>query len=418
MEKRGTQAGGKPRRFVALAVLGLLASWAAVIFVSYALRAPVVEQYAYLADALLHGHISVDNLPATIADQVAYGGHTYLPFGPFPALVAMPFFLLFGYSLHTMVITWPLTVLNGLLLWRIFGHLGLAAVVRGWLLALFGVGSVYSFVMINEGAWFLAQVVTVGLLLAAVWLVVRKSVASISRWEWLAVGLLLGAALLTRSTAAFAALFFVTLIVATARLEGWSRRAWVAPLAMLGLGLGVGLALYFAYNYARFGSVTETGYAMAKLTSEQLREQMAIGLFSVQHVPLNFYYMFLKGFDPWPSASAAALQFPWFVPSPLGMSILLTTPALVYTLRPRLSNPFALACWMAIIPTMLALLCYYAPGQIQFGYRYTLDFMPFAMLLLALAFKDGISRVARALIVVGIIVCVWGNATIGLVWYD
>lgn len=412
------QAGEQPRYFVAWGLLAFLASWGVIIFVDSAFRMRIYDHYEYLADAFLHGRLYLVNFPPDMVDQVFYQGRSYVPFGPFPALVTMPFVLLFGPDLHTTIITWPLSVLNGGLLWRIFAHMGLVARVRWWLLALFFVGSVYSFVMVTEGAWFLAQVVTVALLLAAILIVLRKPLAEISRPEWLAIGLLLAAAFLSRSTTIFAALFFVVLLILTARHDGWPRPAYLWPLAMLGLGLGLGGLIFCAYNYARFGSITETGYAMAYINSAQLIASMKEGLFSLQHLPTNFYYMFLAGLNPYPSASAPVLQFPWFVPSPLGMSILLTTPTLVYIVRPRFSNPLVPACWAAIIPTAFTLLLYYGTGQIQFGYRYTLDFMPFALLLLALAFHDNFSRLVRVLIIIGICICLWGNATINLVWYD
>ncbi len=419
MEQSGEAQGAREsRRFVVLAWLGFLTAWAVVVFMNNAIRGPIIDHYSYLADAILHGRLYLDGPPPGITDWVYYQGRSYIPFGPFPTLIEMPFVALFGLNLHTMTFTFPLTVLSGWLLWRIFAHLGVVVGIRWWLLLLFFIGSVYSFVIIGEGPWFLAHVATVSLLLAALLLAVRKPLAALGRGEWLAIGLLLGGAFLSRSTAALGALFFVVLLLATGRRERWARAAYLWPMAMLGAGLGVALLLFCAYNYARFGNVLETGYKLAYLSNPQLDQAISYGLFSPSHIPTNFYYMFLAGFNPYPAPAAAMLQFPWFVPSPLGTSILLTTPALLYALRPRWNNPLVVACWAAIIPTMLALLCYYAPGQIQFGYRYTLDFMPFVMVLLALAFRNGISRLARALIVAGVCVCLWGNVSIGLALYD
>ena len=53
------------------------------------------NNYSYLADALLHGRLYVDGMPAYL-ESVEFGGHVYMHFAPGPALLCLPFVALFG----------------------------------------------------------------------------------------------------------------------------------------------------------------------------------------------------------------------------------------------------------------------------------------------------------------------------------
>ena len=77
--------------------------------------------------------------------------------------------------------------------------------------------------------------------------------------------------------------------------------------------------------------------------------------------------------------------FPFFKPDGLGMSILLTSPGLLYAVRApwRESRSWwlGLAALIVLIPTLL----YYGGGWLQYGYRYALDSIPFVFALCGLA---------------------------------
>jgi hypothetical protein len=78
-------------------------------------------------------------------------------------------------------------------------------------------------------------------------------------------------------------------------------------------------------------------------------------------------------------------NFPYFKPDGLGMSILLTSPGLLYAIRApwRESRTWwlALAALIVLVPTLL----YYGGGWLQYGFRYALDSIPFVWLLCGLA---------------------------------
>ena len=110
------------------------------------------------------------------------------------------------------------------------------------------------------------------------------------RRAWL-IGLLAGAAFLTRAPLAFAipskALWLWPVGVRMGvRAIPW--RSWV----WLGVGVLPSIAFFFAYNVVRFGTPLESGYALATLP-EWLESQRAMGLFALGHIPMNLDYAFI-----------------------------------------------------------------------------------------------------------------------------
>jgi hypothetical protein len=74
----------------------------------------------------------------------------------------------------------------------------------------------------------------------------------------------------------------------------------------------------------------------------------------------------------------------------------------------RERDPLAIACWAAIVPTVLVIFSFAFIGWAQFGYRYGLDFYPFLWLLVARAIGSEMKWHHWALIGMSIAVNVWG----------
>ena len=68
-----------------------------------------------------------------------------------------------------------------------------------------------------------------------------------------------------------------------------------------------------------------------------------------------------------------------------GMSMLITSPNLAYTVLPQAPQPLRRALWLTILATALPSLLYHSSGYVQFGYRYSLDYLIFFMVLLAIS---------------------------------
>ena len=92
-------------------------------------------------------------------------------------------------------------------------------------------------------------------------------------------------------------------------------------------------------------------------------------------------------------------HFPFVKISQHGMSLLVTTPALAYTVLPAERSRLRVPLWVTVLITSLPTLLYNNSGYIQPGYRFSLDYMTFLMMLLAVGNRP-ISRLWKALVVI------------------
>lgn len=333
--------------------------------------------FFYLADAFLHGRTWFD--PTTLPpgaigpnDVIPIDGRYYVPFAPFPAIALMPIVAITGpvtADQWESGINAGLAALDIALAWWLLARIGLKSLTdRLWLVALLGFSTQLWWVTTRGGVWHTGHLIATALTLAC--LIELWG----SRRAWI-IGLLAGAAFLSRAPIAFAVPFYALLLAGDAVWEPrrWPWRQWV------GLAGGVlpSIVFFFWYNDARFGSPLESGYALATLP-EWLEARRDIGLFSLAHVPMNLDYLFVH-------PPTAIPEFPFLKPDGLGMSILITSPGLLYAVRApwRDSRTWWLAgaALAVLIPTLL----YYGGGWLQYGYRYALDSIPFVWLLCGLA---------------------------------
>jgi hypothetical protein len=166
---------------------------------------------------------------------------------------------------------------------------------------------------------------------------------------------------------------------------------------VFGLGLLPSIAFFLWYDWVRFGSIFESGYALATLP-DWLQALRAQGLFSLSHVGMNLDYLFLHRPNLIP-------EFPFFRPDGLGMSIVITSPGLGLAIlapwRSGLARALAITAVLVLIPSLL----YYGGGWLQYGYRYALDSIPFVVALCALAAaKRGLGWGWRLAITFGVVV--------------
>lgn len=362
------------------------------------------DHYYYLARNMVQGDLTVDGIPDEYPDTLEWNGHKYLPLGPLPGVLLIPFLPLLELGLNLVAICLLFTLLNAWLLYKVLIEIGVSDVRLKWSLLLFFGGTVYLSTAVNGTSWFLAHIVTITFLMMAVLMVLNRKLA-------LLAGVLLGLAGMSRFTVLFALPFFVAMLLYKQGQEGErvAMRQFAGRVGMLLLGLAGPVLLLALYNYARFGNPLDTGYSHVVLKDPVLAEAMRQGLFSLAHVPKNLFMLLLQGPLPFPNENAAVLQFPYVTPSMWGMGIFFTSPALVYIFRARLRTPVVWACWLAVLCVMVPIITYYGVGWIQFGYRYALDFTPFLVMIAALGFPIAMSNKARVLIALSVLVNVWGS---------
>jgi len=156
-----------------------------------------------------------------------------------------------------------------------------------------------------------------------------------------------------------------------AKTKQWLRENWrpITDFVVLPLTLGV---LTAAYNFARFDSFLDFGYARIP---NVLREPWyQHGLFSLHAIPWNVHKMLFEGFGD-------RATFPFIRIYPFGCSIFISSPFLVLLFRE--GGRYKRVCWMVIALLTFVLWCHGNPGGWQFSYRYATILLPWMFLLLA-----------------------------------
>ena len=277
-------------------------------------------------------------------------------------------------------------------------------------------------------------------------------------------GLCLGAAYWTRQPTILSFPFFLIMFSdlwlrpAEDGVPVW-KRVNLRPLFELGSGLGVFVLLSFGYNILRFGTPFDA--SQHHLPDRVLAQPwFDRGPFDVRYITRHVTVIF-------ESMPLVQTKAPYFVISTSGMAIWATTPAYFIALFNRVRDArlliagiillgiavgiptvraisglwdsdwydytfpshlnilpfyiliaaalwfsrrdkFALACWAAIISTALMLFTFAGTGFAQFGYRFSLDYMPFLFLLTAHTIGKDMKWYHKLLIGLSVLANLWG----------
>ncbi|HEX5451405.1 MAG TPA: hypothetical protein VFW86_03365, partial [Candidatus Limnocylindrales bacterium] len=212
----------------------------------------------------------------------------------------------------------------------------------------------------------------------------------------------------------------------------WARRSISA-----GIGAAIPLALLLGYNVATTGHLFHPGYEYQYRLeangyqalgynpdwdiedARYLPQNLGILLFSTPAILPDHPSEFNTFADPnqdlctGPDAARGLFdeQCPLAAPNQIGMSIFLTSPAFLlgafaFRRRSRLvAGSFFAVGFIAFVNLM-----HFSQGWVQFGYRFSNDFVPFALPLVALgmARRGGVGYLGAALVGISILVNLWG----------
>lgn len=350
-------------------------------------------------------------LPTTRIQRSA-GKTAYMSFPPFPTVLMLPGAALGGRAGNDVIPTLLIAALIlplTLLVLRRLASAGLSSrSVRDdlWLVATLAFGSVVFFSAVQGKVWYTAHVVGVALALVYAW-------ASIEARHPVIAGAALGAAALTRTAMAFMVILFVC---EAWRLHGgltaWRthRRALLhdlrRPLLAFALPIVAFAIAGMAYNYARFGAPTEFGHTYLEVRQQAQIEQY--GLASYHYLARNLAVAFTLLPEILPRA-------PYLQISGHGLALWFTTPILLFVLWPRERNPLHRTLWLCVAVVALPSLLYQNSGWVQFGYRFSLDYLVLLVMLLAIGGRP-LTRFAKALIIAGIVINLFGAITFDRAW--
>lgn len=397
-------------------------------------------QFVYQADAWLHGRLSIDpplvdndwakletvelsdgrvvtgrrmitrpvfrtldkqEFPATNIKAVR-ATTWYMSFPPLPTLIMLPSALISGRAgndvIPTVLIAALILPLTLLVLRRLTAA-GLSKRTSGddlWLVATLAFGTVLFFSAVQGKVWYTAHVVGIVLALVYAW-------GSIEAKRPVIAGLALGAAALTRTPMAF---MFPLFLFEAWRMAGGDRRAFLRSLIPFVIPVIAFAIAGMIYNAVRFHSPTEFGHTYLDVRQQVQIEQWGLA---------NYHYLarnLAVAFTLLPEFPGRA---PWIQIGGHGLALWFTTPVLLLVLWPREKPPLHRALWVTIALVAVPTLFYMNSGWVQFGYRFSLDYLAFVILLLAIGARP-FGKVTKALIIAGIVINLFGAWSFDREW--
>lgn len=259
----------------------------------------VFPNYNMLAAAFAKGQLFIDEMPPE--DYSIMNGKRYLYFGPLPALIRLPAWLILGRGIPTglMVVLFcagsavlfgltineltPVQESSDSLLKAVFIIL---FIFNGYSLLITLIPSIHH-EAIAAAAFFLMLALN---LLVKTWN--RGNVPAPATAAL--IGLSLACSLASRATYAFSAGVIVIVFIAIT----WSRAGYVlnrkaiAPMATIVTIIVIAAGLLLAYNYLRFGDPLEFGM---KYAESMFKNYLLAGNFvRYEHIPYNLWSLFFR----------------------------------------------------------------------------------------------------------------------------
>lgn len=375
-----------------------------------------------------------------------------LPFPPLPAIVLVPFVAVWGAVTDIRAVSVLIGGADVGLAWWALGRLPVSRRIRLATVVFFAFGTVLWYAAQLGTTWFFAHVVAVGCVLLAVGVALgadpaadddveelppprdmvrsladqlRRPLALIDRRQVFA-GLLFGLACTARLPIVFGAPFFM--------LVGGGG-TWVRRSVSAGIGTAIPVGLLLLYNVATTGHVLHPGYDWQYQREANgyptLNYNPDWGIEDPRYLVQNIGIMFLSTPVILPERAAGTLgdgeavctdpgatrglfdeRCPIAEPRAIGMSILLTSPALLLAIPALRRNRTRLVAgaFLAIVPIALVNLMHFSQGWVQFGYRFSNDFIVFALPLVAagMSRRGGVGWLGFGLVAASVVVNLWG----------
>jgi hypothetical protein len=441
-----TRSGADPTVAIGLAIAALLL---VVYVVSNPDRTSYYDHFVWQAEAFLDGRAAIrypvhdqpgirgndlfqDVIP-TLGPNGEAGQYALLPFPPLPAVVLMPFVAIWGLATNAQLVAAVLGALDVAIAFWVLGRLRIDRRVRIASTLFLGLGTVLWYAAELGTTWYLAHVVAVGLTLLAIGVALsgdptaaagepdadarpatsRRPRLVLDPGQVLA-GLLFGLACTARLTVVFGAPFFLF-------VGGGGGRLRRGASALVGMAIPVGLLA--AYTYATTGHLMNPGYDILYRVETLFYPGLGYHAdwaiedprYLVQNLPL-----LIAGppsiLPPCDGGVARGLfdpACPVVAPRDVGMGLFLTSPAWLVAFaslrwfgRDRLVTGAAIAVLLIAVVDLM----HFSQGWVQFGYRFSNDYAPFGLLLLALALDAGrrLRRLGYVLIGMSIAIVAWG----------
>lgn len=150
------------------------------------------------------------------------------------------------------------------------------------------------------------------------------------------------------------------------------------------------------YNWIRFGSIFDFGYARIPGVLDEPWYQD--GIFALSSLWRNANQMLFAGWK-------IVREYPYLTPTGFGGSILLSSPILISIFRrPIKWGVITFVSWIAVLILTAVLWLHGNPGGWQYSYRYAAILLPWLLLLILESSGPTINRWQKMLIAIGVLI--------------
>jgi len=392
-----------------------------IVFFSFSNHPDFVfyNNFSYLADSMLSGRLDV-SLPSYL-ESTEFGGRQFVHFGPGPALLHLPFIIIWGIDgFNTLYLGLLLGASNAVLFYLILKNLKIGDIKeRLWFTSFLMFGTVNFHLTSLVTSWSLGHISMLFFVFFAIYFLTVPSAKNQFLNLFLS-GLFFGLAVTCRMSALLGVIFYLGYIFIRKKERLWqSISCFVAGMSIFG-------ALYMLYNCARYGTITDQSYTLVFFKDslrhlydelqaqppeshlDYLKELISLHGkgFHIKHIPESLKYLFLVP----PKVQS---DFPFLVFEIWGTALTFVSPALYFAASAwwKKSAEQKIVAWLLLasataiaVPFML----FWANGAAQFGMRYSMDFMPYLILLSCMGLLP-LRLYKKGVIVISVAVCtIWG----------
>jgi hypothetical protein len=343
----------------------------AIVFgISYSVNGNLEERYFPMfypqAEAFLQGRVNI--IGDSKLDLIPFDNQYFLAIPPLNAFLILPFVYFFK---EKFTETWFANILYSLLIVIQYIYVEKFAVTkniwqRGLLFIFLALGTMILPCAVIATSWFNALLGScIFLSLAWITLYFAKNL----KQDILAITCLAIAAI---------GRFHLALILPIFIIKAWRERHLKCFWKLLALSVPAILFVIFVlwWNWARFGNVFSFKYedlVYADFFGQNIKKY---GFRNIVYILPNIYH----GILAFPKLIP---QFPFFKIDDIGNGILAISPLFIYILfAKRQRNFFNKFAWLCMAIIAIPVFTHCSTGWRQFGYRYFLDFFPFATFLL------------------------------------
>lgn len=362
----------------------------AIICIIYFLSSPGHTPFDYftrLSRAFLQGKYYLTENPSWLSELIPAGvNRFFVVYPPMPAVLSMPFVLIFGKSFHQEYLAILLGSAIPVIYLSIAKKINKNKLFHFWSVLFVAFGNILWYLSSVGSSWYLGQV-------SAAFFLSLTLLETLGKKRVFLVGLFLGAAYMSRIHIILTVPLFVFLLTA-------NKKDLFKNLFIISLGILPFFVFNSTYNFIRFQTILDKSYVLIPgLYAEPWYQK---GLFHISYIPDHLKVIFL-------SLPKIISRFPYIIPSWGGLAIWITTPAFIFALFNSLKEKAVQTYWVSVGLISLVIFSHGGTGFTQFGYRFAVDFYPFLFLLTIMGVSKMKSlKLPYLLLLISIIVNFWG----------